>query len=184
MKLPLIINLRGNSGSGKTYTTRAFMKKCKLVFSGEDQLLTYGGQCWVVLGCYANACGGCDTIKTQQDIIDRVEHYTKKLRANVWCEGLIMSTIYGAVGAYSEQFGDRWIFAYLMPPIDVCIERIYARRAAAGNTKPLNENNTRNRVHSIESSRLRCIDNGRRVVDLDWHNPLPQILKIIKKEAM
>lgn len=181
---PLIINVRGNSGSGKTYLTRQFMATGKIHSAPEepDVFMYWKDTRWYILGRYTNTCGGCDTIKTQVEIIERVQRYTK-MGANVWLEGLIMSTIYGTVGGYSERFGDRWVFAYLQPPIDVCLSRIYQRREEAGNTKPLNEANTRARVHSIESSRLKCIDRGRRVVDLDWHKPLPQLLKIIRKEA-
>lgn len=179
---PLVINLRGNSGSGKTHTTRAFMALGKVAQVENDQFITYGKQRWVVLGRYGNACGGCDTIKTQQEIIDRVENYTAQ-GCNVWLEGLILSTIYGSVGAYSEKFDDRWVFAYLQPPIEECIRRIKARRRAAGNTKPLNEDNTRKRVATIARNREIVLSYRRRVVDLDWRNPLPQLLKIIRKEA-
>lgn len=179
---PLVINLRGNSGSGKTHTTRAFLALGKVAQVENDQFVTYGKQRWVVLGRYGNACGGCDTIKTQQEIIDRVENYTAQ-GCNVWLEGLILSTIYGSVGAYSERFGDRWVFAYLQPPIEECIRRIKARRRAAGNLKPLNETNTRNRVATIERNKQIVREHGRRVIELDWLDPLPALLKIIKKEA-
>ena len=137
---------------------------------------------WAVLGSYSNTCGGVDTIKTQAEIIARVEHYTS-LKYNVWLEGLILSTIYGSVGAYSEKFGDRWLFCYLQPPIEECIRRIKARRATAGNLKPLNETNTRNRVATIERNKEIVRDRGRRVIELDWRDPLPALLKIIRKEG-
>lgn len=188
-KLPLVINIRGNSGSGKTHLTRAFMALGKAVpilrpgvDSLQNTLLVYKKKLWFVLGRYGNVCGGCDTIKTQQEIIERIELASRN-GWNVWCEGLIMSTIYGTVGEYSEQFGDRWVFAYLQPPIEECIRRIKARRAAAGNTKPLNEANTRRRVATIARNREIVLGHGRRVVDLDWRQPLPALLNIIKKEA-
>lgn len=191
MKLPLIINLRGNSGSGKTFTTRAFMKEIRsepgrvrgAFWKGWDEIGDYKKQNWTVLGSYENACGGCDTIKTQAEIIERVEYATSK-GFNVWLEGLILSTIYGSVGAYSEKFGDRWVFAYLQPPIEECIRRIKARRAAAGNTKPLNETNTRLRYGTIERNKHIVLGHGRRAIELDWRNPLPELLKIVKKEGL
>jgi thymidylate kinase len=181
----MIINLRGNSGSGKTTLARAFMEKCRRINdlpSDPDQCLKFGKQYWIVLGRYANACGGCDTIKTQQEIIDRVERYTKD-GFNVLLEGLILSTIYGSVGAYSEKFGDRWVFAYLQPPIEECIRRIKARRKAAGNTKPLNEANTRARFATIQRNKEIVLEHGRRVVELDWSDPLPELLKIVRREG-
>lgn len=187
---PLIINLRGNSGAGKTYWTREFMKQGSFesskswnaTWKNYDTVGDYKGQDWAVLGSYSNTCGGCDTIKTQAEIVERISCYVKD-GFNVWLEGLILSTIYGTVGAFSERFEDRWVFAYLQPPIDVLIARIQARRAAAGNLKPLNEANTRARVATIERNKAIVRSHGRRVVELNWEKPLPELLKLVKKEG-
>jgi|HubBroStandDraft_4_1064222.scaffolds.fasta_scaffold00021_12 hypothetical protein len=185
---PLVCNIRGNSGSGKTYTTRAFMELCKNRTAIEPDgkihgySMTLGKQRWVVIGSYSNTCGGLDTVKTQQEIIDRVEEFSG-LGFNIWMEGLILSTIYGSVGAYSEKFGDRWVFAYLQPPIEECIRRIKARRKAAGNVKPLNEDNTRARFSTIERNKQIVLSHGRRVVELNWRDPLPELLRVVRKEG-
>ncbi len=193
-KKPIVINIRGNSGSGKTHLTREFMKKFKINepmwFGDADKTKRAHAMVddirgkFCVIGSYDNACGGCDTIKTQAEVVNRVHLATLLGFKVIWLEGLIMSTIYGTVGDYSEQFKDRWVFAYLTTPLDVCLERIYKRREQAGQIKPFNELNTRNRVASIESSRMKCLDRGRRVVDLDWCKPLPQLLTIIRKEGL
>lgn len=187
----LIINIRGNSGSGKTFLTREFMKLGRLepiTDAATGKLSNYLMRSkkygtWMILGKYENACGGVDTIKTQQEIIDRVESFSGVDGCNIWLEGLILSTIYGSVGAYSEKFGNRWVFAYLQPPIEECIRRIKARRKKAGQTKPLNETNTRNRVKTIQRNKEIVGQHGRRVIELDWKDPLPELLKLIKKEA-
>ena len=188
-KLPLVINIRGNSGSGKTHLTREFMALCRPVFSypiarvQEDQLLLYGKQKWAVLGRYTAACGGCDGIHSQQEIINRVERYTAQ-GMNVWLEGLLVGSIYGAVGAYSERFGDRWVFAYLDTPFELCIARIKARRAAKGTAAPLNEQRTARRVRELEHNRATVQRKGRRVLTLPHDAALGPLLKIIKKEAL
>ena len=187
MRQPLIINVRGNSGSGKTHLTREFMKLCKPMkltepISDQDQFLTYKGQPWVVLGRYETACGGCDTIKTQCEIVRRVEAY-HRMHANIWLEGLLMSGMYGAVGACSELFADTWVFAFLDTPLNKCLQRIRQRHKAAGNLKPLNETNTRVRHMTIQRTQERITAMGRRVVVLDHTKALEQLLKIIKKEG-
>ncbi len=182
----MIVNVRGNSGSGKTWLTREFMKVCqhpKLINEGQDIQMEYRKKTWVVLGRYTTACGGADTVKTQQEIVDRVERYTGK-RYNVWLEGLLMSTVYGTIGTYSEKFGPRWLFVYLDTPLEVSIARIKARRVQAGNTKPLNETNTRNRDATIKRNREIVLEHGRRVIDVSYKNPLPALLTRIWKEAM
>jgi hypothetical protein len=187
---PLVINIRGNSGSGKTHLTREFMKKFRVnvpAINCYERIEGYVTQqrtapLWAVIGKYENACGGCDTIKTQLEVVRRVEFFTG-MGYNVWLEGLIMSTIYGTVGAYSEKFGDRWVFAYLDTPENICFQRIRERRRLAGNTKPLNEKNTANRFATIVRNREIVESHGRRTLLLDYRNPLPTLLKIIKKEG-
>lgn len=188
-KLPLVINIRGNSGSGKTTLARAFMRLGHNLETHQiaganngDTVFKLGNQAWAVIGKYDNVCGGTDTIKTQQQIIDRVEFYVMR-KYRIWFEGLIVSTIYGAIGAYSEKFKDRWIFAYLDTPLNVCLERVLQRRAAAGNTKPFNDTNTRNRAATIARNREIVLSKGRRVVDLPYQNALAPLLEIIRKEG-
>lgn len=182
----MIINIRGNSGSGKTTLTRAFMSMSSEYEPGSDepdQLLRISGRRWAILGRYLNECGGCDTIKTQAEIIKRVRYYTKE-GMNVWLEGLILSTIYGSVGAFSESYGNDWVFAYLDTPLDVCLKRVLARRKRAGNTKPFNEKNTVARDATIKRNREIVLSHGRRVVDLPYQNALSPLLKIIRKEGL
>jgi hypothetical protein len=181
---PLIINVRGNSGSGKTHLTREFMKLASYVNNTEpDVTFIHNKKEWAVLGRYGNVCGGCDTIKTQREIANRVAQYTKD-GINVWLEGLILSTIYGTVGEFSEQFSDHWVFAYLDTPPYICYERILKRRAEAGNTKPFNQKNTSARFSTIVRNREIVEAHGRRVITLPWAAPLPPLLKIIRKEAV
>lgn len=181
----IIVNIRGNSGSGKTTLARAFWALAiggPEVYSDEpDQLFHYAGQSWALLGKYATACGGCDSIPTQAEIVRRVEYYTRN-KMNVFLEGLLMSGMYGTVGKYSEQFGDRWIFAFLDTPLEQCLKHIRMRRKAAGNDKPLNETNTRARHVTIARTQERIAAMGRRVVTLKWDkDPLKQLLKEIAK---
>lgn len=71
----MIINIRGTSGSGKTYAVRELLHT--LAANGSCSNVMLGGRVvahWCqfdlqpvyVLGNYGGAeCGGCDTIKTQ-----------------------------------------------------------------------------------------------------------------------
>lgn len=193
-RAPLVINVRGNSGSGKTHLTRQFMKEF-----GVDQPLFFDWiadkrkrphamvnkkQTIAVVGSYDNACGGCDTIKTQHQVVERVEALWRAGYKLIWLEGLIMSTIYGSVGEYSEQLEDRWVFAYLDTPIEECIKRVKARRVKAGKPPEFNEKNTRNRVNSIISSRARCVLEGRTVLDLNHKRAFEQVMNFIRKEKL
>ena len=188
---PLIVNVRGTSGSGKTHLTREFMRQ------GSTDAVTVDGKVigyiccrgksvnermWFVVGSYENVCGGCDTIKTQQQIIDRVAWAISR-DYNVWLEGLILSTIYGLVGAYSEEYADRWVFAYLNTPVDVCVERVIERRRVAGNIKPFDKENTVKRHATIRRNQAIVEEKGREAVTIDYLRPLASINNIIRKRT-
>jgi hypothetical protein len=149
----MVLQIEGNSGSGKTTLTRQFMLQGRLSkvitsweawgLDAEPKLSDYrvvitGCQReWIVLGRYENTCGGCDTIKTYAEVIERVGFYSTE-GYNVWLEGLMLSDTYGQVGEYSQLYGKDWLYFYLDTPLDVCLARVQQRRDADGNTKPFN----------------------------------------------
>jgi hypothetical protein len=53
-------------------------------------------------------------------------------------EGLLLSTFYGGIGKLMETWDSMAMF--LDTPLQVCIARVKARRAAAGNFRPFNPN--------------------------------------------
>lgn len=187
----LIINLRGTSGSGKTTVVRQIMEQAKSVVPirnptniGSDK--PYGYEITMpnklrmyAIGSYENTCGGCDTIKTQAEIIERLEYFAPN--GHVLVEGLILSTIYGSVGEWSEPYGDKFIFAYLSTPVKECVKRVLARRKAAGNDKPFNERNTVDRYTTILRNKEIAESKGRRTVMLDWKHPTTQVLELFEK---
>jgi hypothetical protein len=90
-----------------------------------------------------------------------LEHYGRI--GHVFYEGLLGSEYYGRIGKVSEQFRDRHVFAFLDTPLQVCLDRVQARRLAKGNTKPLNTANTVGRVAKIERLKVR--------LETEFHRP-------------
>lgn len=95
----MIVNVRGAGGSGKTTLVRSIMdlyiERRPMHVEGRKQPLYYvlegeGLEPLVVLGHYETVCGGCDTIKTQDAIVDLArERYREGYR--VLFEGLLLS---------------------------------------------------------------------------------------------
>jgi len=102
-------------------------------------------------------------------------------RGHVFYEGLLGSEYYGKLGAASEQYGDKHVFAFLDTPIEVCIERVKARRLAKGNTNPLNEENTRNRVRKILMLKQKLTNQGRVVVDIPYLTAGEEVFKLFQE---
>jgi hypothetical protein len=158
----LIIKLHGTSGSGKTTVARTLMSDSQVTpilnqtnrkheaYHCSHILLE---QPLYVLGPYTATCGGLDSLNDVDEHMRLLSTYSQL--GHVFYEGLLGSEYYGRIGKLSEQWGDRHIFAFLDTPIDVCIDRIKARRLAAGNDKPLNETNTRGRIPKIERLKYR-----------------------------
>lgn len=185
----IIVKLHGNSGSGKTTIVREIMALDKGVTpignpnrpEAYEMKLKGLKKSLFILGPYTNTCGGLDSIGTWREAADLLHKYAAL--GNVLYEGLFSSTYYGAFGKETEVYEDDHIFAFLDTPLEVCIGRIHIRRQAAGNVKPLNEDNTRNRVKPILGVRRKVIVLGRHVVDIPWESPTKSVLSLFKEKS-
>jgi energy-coupling factor transporter ATP-binding protein EcfA2 len=168
--MPGIVKLHGTSGSGKTTVARV------LLSMGLPETILEGRKPVAykvtvpnlrlplfILGPYTATCGGLDGISDSAKHIELLQQYAEE--GHVFYEGLLGSEYYGKIGVFSERYGDRHLFMFLSTPIETCIERVKARRLKAGNTKPLNEENTRGRIKKIERLRERLhLELGRKVM--------------------
>lgn len=182
----MIINLRGTHGSGKSTVVRSIIDRYKGLplhdvkgkIEGYCMQSPYGGI--MVVGPYNTPCGGCDRIQPYADIWPRVEDYIKRAE-HVIFEGALVSTSYGTIGKFSEAYGDQFVFACLDTPVELCLDRVRARREERGNTKPLNPDQTVTKHRNIYNMCLKIRDTyKRRVVFIDHRKPVPQILGLLK----
>lgn len=150
------VNLRGTSGSGKTTIVRnILMQQGWHTINAQGKIWGYANPelRWIIIGSYENTCGGCDTIRTQQEVEDRIE-YCLNQGYNVLFEGLLISTLTSRWLELAKRVSDRAnvLFYYLDTPIEECLRRIDLRRKSAGNFKELNPKNTVDRVKAIDST--------------------------------
>lgn len=170
----LILKVHGTSGAGKTTAVRDFMEFGEVTPLGPDRRRPEAYRVDVpslkhpvyILGPYENKCGGMDGVTSVAEQIRLIHHYAEL--GHVIYEGLLMSTYFGKIGMEMQRYGKQHIWAFLDTPIEVCIERIKQRRLAAGNTKPLNERNTRERLKPILSLKAKLIRMNSNVVDLKY----------------
>jgi len=183
----MIIKLHGTSGAGKSTIAWQFLKDYPHpeIKDERGKVEAYNvaaaglTQPLYILGRYTTQCGGCDTLSADQQI-DLLHCYAPL--GHVLYEGLLASEYYGRLGEASERYGKDHIFAFLDTPIDLCIERIKARRLAAGNEKPLNEDNTRGRIKKIEALKRKLVSvYGRQVVTISHLDPFPQVLALFQE---
>lgn len=190
----MIIQIRGTSGSGKTYVMREVMRFIapsdrwsKVHVAGRKQPLYYrwplevadGYPTVSVLGHYETACGGCDNIgsaKAVTELLTSLEEATTSPQ-HILCEGLLLSEDTKWTVTLSKEL---LRVLFLNTDLETCLQQVRNRRVEAGNEKPLNPENTANRVAVIERARLKLIEAGvtcRRAsarqapdVVLDWLN--------------
>lgn len=161
----MICQVRGTSGSGKSWVMREVMKGLgeyeTQYITGRKQPFDYffNGLIYV-LGHYESPCGGCDTIGSAGKVYEVVKRFFEgpDNARHVLCEGLLLSedtkwTL--QMPAISEV---RVIF--LNTDLDTCLAQIEKRRKAVGSEKPLNPKNTANRVATIERARVRLTEAG------------------------
>lgn len=185
-----IVNIRGCNGSGKTTIVRRFLDKLSVQPLGGKPGRPAGYQVdaspWgieipvYVIGSYENTCGGTDGINTQEEIADRVVKAVGL--GHVLVEGLLMSksSDKGHVAPILKEHDA--IFAFLDTPWDVCLERVLARRKAAGNDKPFDPDKTMRSAYEQchRSHELLTLAGGYDVRWLDWQDPITGVVNYLR----
>lgn len=157
----MIVNVRGTSGSGKTTTIRRLMDMFpNVVPLGENPRKPEGYKLWgsdlqdiYILGSYENVCGGCDGIKTQDEICERIRRWYQL--GHVIFEGLLVSTLFSRYNELAAALRPvPTMFVYLDTPVETCVERVLQRRldratAAGKEPKQFDDSKTRDKWNVI-----------------------------------
>lgn len=135
-----------------------------------------------VMGSYEIACGGADTIKTQDEVCERV----LKARLNytgVIFEGVLVSDVFGRYLDLSRKVQPEgvYIWAILDTPLETCIERVIQRRLQKGNTKVFDPTkHTIPRFEKVRRGKEKAIAEEQLVVVLDHRQAAEQAVKILR----
>jgi hypothetical protein len=161
-----IIKIHGCSGAGKTTAVRSLLEMAESavkLYDGSDQkveayqLKLAGVVAPVfVLGSYENNCGGMDTVGDAEEAMLLVHNYESQ--GHVIHEGLLQSTYYGAMGKDSQRYGDRYIYAFLDTPLELCLERVVARRAKNGSKNKFNPELTADKHRTIANLQRKLLE--------------------------
>lgn len=189
----LLVNLRGTSGSGKSTLVRQLIQR-----SGADNLKNAAGKVvgvrvhpvhetslwrWpiFIVGKYDNACGGMDTIATQQEAADRaVKAYQ---HGHVICEGLLASLVGPRAtlpAALIAAAGPDVRFLCLDTPLEVCLERLDRRRAEAGNTRPLRPDGTADKWRATRRAYQQLEEDEQPVFWLPYETAFEKVLRMLE----
>lgn len=158
--MPIAVNIRGTNGSGKSTIVRHIMDAHRAAGGAVVHYGRASGRrplgyllCGAPLvtdifipGHYETACGGCDTIKTVNEVYDLVNAHMAEGH-NVLYEGIMVQDDVRRAAHLARQ--QQLHVVALDVPIDDCLAAIRTRREARGDVRPLNEDNTRNRARTL-----------------------------------
>jgi hypothetical protein len=101
-----------------------------------------------VLGHYESPTGGGDTISDGQDYIAELALHAHLEGYDCLYEGLVISSDYSRIAGFHADGLPVGVIV-LTTPLDECLASVQARRAARGNTKPLNPKTTREKHRAV-----------------------------------
>lgn len=149
----MIVQIRGNSGSGKSHLVREYMSRHGTFVPqhvvGRKRPLWYHNGMVAVVGSYENACGGCDTISGYDTTYGLISMLAEE-GFDVLYEGLLLSEETKRAIALHAVDPATFRVLYLDLPLSACLAGIAARRAARDpNLPPVNPANTTRRHNTI-----------------------------------
>jgi uridine kinase len=144
----MLVNIRGTNGSGKSTVPKIMYDKYHEVVSvrgdyKQPKITLFPRHMWLALGVYHNKTGGLDTLKNNAITAETLHYaWTEYPDYDIIMEGIIASTIFTT---YQAMFLDYQVKVELgeinsrkilimnyMPPVEVCIDRVYERNEGKG----------------------------------------------------
>lgn len=181
----MIVNLRGTSGAGKSTIVRAVMKRysCEANYvDGRRRPLFYVGHRpeehrLLVPGHYETACGGCDTIRTPDEVYELVRWGALEQGMDVLFEGIMVQDEIRRCAEVSQLHPT--LVIGLDVPIEECLASVQRRRDARGDARPLNPKNTVARATSLERTYHRLVGLGVKVERHGREAALSRVLEVL-----
>ena len=186
----MIINVRGTSGSGKTWVAKKLLEQ-----ASESPILGENGKVvghiighdhrrmWVI-GPYTDKSKGVDNLPkiyaTQDWLCNRVRHYAPK--GHVFFEGLLCSHLHSRYRDLARELGS-FMFLYLDTPLEVCLDRIMARRQLSPRTagKPFNPANTTRDFENVKRTHDKMINDSLDVRMMSGKEALRTTLEVLNE---
>jgi predicted kinase len=191
-----VVNIRGTGGAGKSTVVKAVMAQYplsqKITVDGRKQPLGYIRQVpagtplpegrqfnsLFVPGHYETPCGGCDTIKTPDQVYSLIGEAVDRGDDALY-EGIIVGDDTRRAIELHKKLPEGLTVIHMDTPIFTCLTGIQARRDARGDARKLNEKNTVDRAKRIKRHCMKLKDAGVQVLRFeDRDEALKACLKI------
>jgi hypothetical protein len=132
-----------------------------------------------IVGAYETACGGCDTIDTQDEVMKTIEDYAKL--GSVVFEGVILSTVYMNWLKFSRKLKlankqNSYVWAFMDTPYSLCLERIQQRNKGV----KIQENLVQAKYDRMKRIAYLAKRAGERVIWINHKDPLPVLESLLE----
>lgn len=176
-----VFDIRGTHGSGKSHIVHTLLKRYQSepIMRNNKQIGHFIPELdCAIVGKYLSACGGCDGIGNQDEVVRRLKRFSKKYKY-VILEGILVSHTFARFEKVAKRMDD-YRFLFLDTPLRICISRVKKRRLARGNKKEFNPKNVIKDHYNIWTSvKNKCINAGCSVVILNWKEAFPQFMRLL-----
>lgn len=166
---PVLVNIRGCNGAGKSTTPMMMMEADPYTFevvwdyNNKERILATVCPSFqfLAIGKYHTTCGGLDTIKSTQEIQDATD-VLWDCKLHILMEGVLASTVRGT---YLNMFQSipqhhstsrQVIIFNIVPPLEVCEKRILQRNGG----KEINTRLLQNKAASVVRNHKHFLDAG------------------------
>lgn len=191
----MVIQVRGNHGSGKSTAVRALIQKYGIhteTAAGEvdghllgmaekhTEIIGYilhgPGPGTFIVGPYKSPTGGCDVVKRQDYITNRVKHF-HDLGYHVVFEGILASITYQRYADLADYVGkSNYVFGFLATTKEQSYANIAKRRESSTVVRgPFKDDLFDAKVAMLARCHARYIAEGYRVEDLAFGRATDQI---------
>ncbi|GAG17629.1 unnamed protein product, partial [marine sediment metagenome] len=177
----MIINIRGTSGSGKSTLARKIMEQYiggRARITRPDRKQPFGyilcrgpengfGDPFVVIGHYESPCGGCDTIKTYDEVFKAIRD-AHNAGYDVMFEGLLLSTDKNHMAKLAQEYKNGHLIIGLDVPVEECLRCVNERRQAKKpDAEPVNPKGTISKHGTNQRIMTYFIQAG---LNAEWHD--------------
>lgn len=185
MTPPLILNVRGGGGSGKT----TLMKRLQERFGRRHDVFEPGRKAPIahtfekvkvaVIGHYLSACGGCDNVSPTLKVFALIRDFHER-GYHVLYEGRLLSVDVQHVLGLAVDYPGRVVVVTLSTPIEDCLEGINARRREKNpEAEDVNPENTVGNFKGMRSATRRLLEHGVPLRELDRETAFTEILDLL-----
>lgn len=172
----MLVNIRGCNGAGKSTIPMSMMSDPgmfvqELLYSDGKRMAaftvfpSYG---WIALGTYFNKTGGLDGIRNMECTIAALYAAVGMYpEYDIIMEGILCSTVFSSYAELYHQIEQKAsmqvLIISLLPPLDVCLERIQQRNGG----KPIKEDLVAGKRLSVARSHEKFKQEGFTCVKVD-----------------